>query len=308
MILVEYETPELLQDVSNYLTGIIYETNEFLPLKLLYSLRKRCKANCGTSKPGRTIVCLRGRINSWGMSAYSLKCPLQFEQLQIWSRKSRQLPGSLSEHLPSKRGACLRVQAQIFCHLLLNLLKLVQTSWRCHGNGSVWLTELRGCVIIKSTLFLQQHTCNKCQYKSQLQVRGSDKCNNGVFLLHSIIYDSNQPLNDFPGLYWLELFWSSSTRVEPAGANQVWRRLIQEKSSRTSVSCLSPHDPGLICAGMESEIGLLVPGSCLSELNGVRKRTCSIKYRRPVFQFKRLHWHEEHYRCWICWTAMWRVF
>lgn len=33
-----------------------------------------------------------------------------------------------------------------------------------------------------------------------------------------------------------------------------------------SVSCLSPRDPGLICAGMESEIGLSVPGSCLSEL------------------------------------------
>lgn len=33
MILVEYETPELLQDVSNYLTGIISEAIEFLPLK-----------------------------------------------------------------------------------------------------------------------------------------------------------------------------------------------------------------------------------------------------------------------------------
>lgn len=172
MILVEYETRELLYHVSNYLTDIIYEANAFLPLKLLYSLKKRCKAKRGASKPGCTIVCLRGRINSWGMSAYSLKCPLQFEQLQIWSRKPRQLPGSLSEHLPSKKGTCRRVQAQIFCHLLRNLLMLVRTTRCCHGNGSVWLAELRGCVIIgiKSTLFLQQQTCSKCQNKSECRL------------------------------------------------------------------------------------------------------------------------------------------
>lgn len=73
--------------------------------------------------------------------------------------------------------------------------------------------RVSGCVIavVKPTLFLLEH----------IPGRSCGKYNNGLFLLHSVIYDSNRPLNDFAGLRRLELFWSSGTQVETAGANQL---------------------------------------------------------------------------------------
>lgn len=60
-----------------------------------------------------------------------------------------------------------------------------------------------------------------------------------------------------------------------------------------SVSCLSPHDPGLICAGMESEIGLLVPGSSLSEL----KKEEDMFHKEQETSFSSLRGSTECFSC-----------
>lgn len=165
----KYGNPELLLGGSNYLDGTILRSRCIFTRKISLIFEKYMQSklwNKQASDAGRMIVCWRCRINSGGTSAYSLKCPLQFEQLLIWSRKPRLLPGSLSQHLLSERGFSTCPSPDFVSSLAESSEVGANHStlpWK-RLSMAQWVSDC--LVVIKPSPFVLQHTCNKHQYRS----------------------------------------------------------------------------------------------------------------------------------------------